>query len=257
MTTYQNGFSALADPTRREIFERLARRPAAGRGARGGAARLAARRLAAPQGAADAGLVSDRQDGSRRLYRVNPRGVAGMREYLDRFWSDALAAFETAARRRRKMTKTMEAVTHSVLVPLDPDAAFELFTDRFADWWPKDSHHISDADAADVFLEPREGGRWYERAEDGSECDWGHVKEIERPDRILLAWQLTPEWKFDPDPGEGHRGRGHLHAEENGTRVTLEHRGFEVHGEAGAGMRESVSSDGGWPQLLQLYRAAA
>ena len=50
------------------------------------------------------------------------------------------------------MTQTTEAVTHSVLVPLEPGAAFELFTDRFADWWPKDSHHIGQADAADVFL---------------------------------------------------------------------------------------------------------
>jgi len=155
------------------------------------------------------------------------------------------------------VTKTMEAVTHSVLVPLDPDGAFELFTDRFADWWPKDSHHISEADAADVVLEPREGGRWYERAEDGSECEWGYVKEIERPERIVFAWQLTPEWKFDPDRAKATEVEVTFIAEEDGTRVTLEHRGFEVHGEAGAGMRESVSSEGGWPRLLQLYRDAA
>ena len=50
----------------------------------------------------DAGLVTDTRNGSRRLYRVNPQGVAGMREYLDRFWSDALGAFETAARMEDK-----------------------------------------------------------------------------------------------------------------------------------------------------------
>ena len=155
------------------------------------------------------------------------------------------------------MTQTTEAVSISVLVPLEPGAAFELFIDRFTDWWPKDSHHIADADAADVFLEPRDGGRWYERAGDGSECDWGHVKAIERPERILLAWQLTPEWSYDPDPAKATEVEVTFVAEEDGTRVTLEHRGFEVHGEAGAGMRESVSSEGGWPQLLQLYRDAA
>ena len=155
------------------------------------------------------------------------------------------------------MTKTMEAVAHSVLVPLDPDAAFELFTDRFADWWPKDSHHISEADAAEVVLEPREGGRWFERAEDGGECEWGHVKEIERPDRILLAWQLTPEWNYDSDPAKATEVEVTFVAEENGTRVTLTHRGFEVHGEAGAAMRESVGGDGGWSHLLALYRSAA
>jgi uncharacterized protein YndB with AHSA1/START domain len=155
------------------------------------------------------------------------------------------------------VTQTTQAVTHSVLVPLDQDAAFELFTDRFADWWPKDSHHIADADAADVVLEPREGGRWYERGGDGSECEWGYVKEIDRPDRILFAWQLTPEWKFDPDRSRATEVEVTFHAEDDGTRVTLEHRGFEVHGEAGATMRESVSAEGGWPQLLQLYRDAA
>ncbi len=102
MTTYQNGFSALADPTRREIFERLARRPRpVGELAQG----LPVSRPAVSQHLkvlADAGLVVATKDGNRRLYRVNPRGVAGMRSYLDRFWSDALAAFEDAARAKER-----------------------------------------------------------------------------------------------------------------------------------------------------------
>jgi uncharacterized protein YndB with AHSA1/START domain len=155
------------------------------------------------------------------------------------------------------VTKTMEAVTLSVLVPMEQDAAFELFTDRFAVWWPKHSHHISEDDAVEVVLEPREGGRWFERAADGSECEWGQVREVERPDRILFAWQLTPEWKYDPDLANATEVEVRFTAEEGGTRVTLEHRGFEVHGEAGATMRDSVSSESGWPELLQLYRDAA
>ena len=155
------------------------------------------------------------------------------------------------------MTQTTDAVTHSVLVPLAPEAAFELFTTRFSDWWPKDSHHISDAPKATAFLEPREGGRWYERADDGSECDWGYVREVDRPVRILLAWHLTPDWKFDPDPAKATEVEVLFIADEDQTRVTLEHRGFEVHGQAGPGMRESVTSDGGWPSLLERYRAAA
>ena len=98
MTTYQNGFSALADPTRRQIFERLARRPRpVGELAEG----LSVSRPAVSQHLkvlADAGLVVATRDGNRRLYRVDPDGVAGMRSYLDRFWTDALAAFEDAAR---------------------------------------------------------------------------------------------------------------------------------------------------------------
>ena len=100
MSTYQtrNGFTALSDPTRRLIFERLARRPrAVGELAEG----LPVSRPAVSQHLKvlrDAGLVLDARDGSRRLYRVNPDGVAGMRAYLDRFWGDALAAFESAAK---------------------------------------------------------------------------------------------------------------------------------------------------------------
>ena len=154
------------------------------------------------------------------------------------------------------MTQTTDAVTHSVLVPLEPDTAFELFVDRFGEWWPKDSHHILDSPAAEAVLEPREGGRWYEHSESGEECDWGTVLEIDRPNRILLAWQLTPEWKFDPDRANATEVEVTFNAEENGTRVTLEHRGFEVHGEAGAAMRESVGGDGGWAQLMELYRNA-
>ena len=97
MNTYENAFSALGDPTRRRIFETLAHRPRpVGELAEG----LPVSRPAVSQHLRvlrDAGLVSDTKVGSRRLYRVNPDGVASMRAYLDRFWSDALAAFAGAA----------------------------------------------------------------------------------------------------------------------------------------------------------------
>ena len=99
MNTYQNGFSALADPTRRQIFERLAGRP---RPVGELAEELPVSRPAVSQHLkvlADAGLVVATRDGNRRLYRVDPDGVAGMRSYLDRFWTDALAAFKEAAGR--------------------------------------------------------------------------------------------------------------------------------------------------------------
>ena len=102
MLTYHNGFSALADPTRREIFERLAAHPmAVGELAR----ELPVSRPAVSQHLRvlkDAGLVADSARGSRRVYRVEPGGVEGMRAYLDRFWSDALASFKDAADRKEK-----------------------------------------------------------------------------------------------------------------------------------------------------------
>ncbi len=99
--TYQKNqtgaFAALADPTRRQIFERLARKPASvGRLA----ARLTVSRPAVSQHLKvlkDAGLVAVEEQGTRRVYRIDPGGIAAMREYLDRFWDQALAAFKAAA----------------------------------------------------------------------------------------------------------------------------------------------------------------
>ncbi|PTL85891.1 helix-turn-helix transcriptional regulator [Vitiosangium sp. GDMCC 1.1324] len=94
--TGTDGFAALADPTRREIFERLAKRPlAVGELAE----QLPVSRPAVSQHLKvlkEAGLVVDRQEGTRRVYRVDQRGVEAMRRYLDRFWDRALDAFKTA-----------------------------------------------------------------------------------------------------------------------------------------------------------------
>ena len=98
MSTYQNGFSALADPTRRAIFEQLARGP---RAVGELAEQFPVSRPAVSQHLKvlkDAGLVADRRDGSRRVYSVDARGIAAMRAYFDTFWTDALAAFQAAAK---------------------------------------------------------------------------------------------------------------------------------------------------------------
>ena len=155
------------------------------------------------------------------------------------------------------MTQTTQAVSHSVLVPLDQDAAFELFTEGFDRWWPKERVHLSERPCEAVVLEPVAGGRWYERADDGSECEWGFVREVDRPRRILMAWQLDPEWKFNPDPTRATEVEVTFDAEGDATLVTLEHRGFEVHGAPGADMREAVSSEEGWAEHLEHYRTAA
>lgn len=154
-------------------------------------------------------------------------------------------------------TQDTTAYRYSFSVPLDPEAAFELFTEGFDRWWPKERVHISEGPCAAVTLEPVVGGRWYERAEDGSECDWGFVRALDRPGRILMAWHLDPEWKFNPDPGKATEVEVTFDAEGDGTLVTLEHRGFEVHGAPGAEMRDAVSSEGGWPEHLEHYRRAA
>jgi DNA-binding transcriptional ArsR family regulator len=92
-----DGFAALADPTRRQVFELLAKRALSVGEV---AARLPVSRPAVSQHLRvleDAGLVECEPDGTRRVYRVDPRGIEAMRSYLDRFWDRALAAFKAAA----------------------------------------------------------------------------------------------------------------------------------------------------------------
>ena len=153
--------------------------------------------------------------------------------------------------------QTTPAARRSISVKASPERAFEVFTNGFSSWWPVASHHIGEQDAVEVILEPRAGGRWFERAADGSECDWGAVTECERPSRLLLAWHLTPEWTYDPDPAKATEVEVTFTPEGDGTLVEIEHRGFEKHGETGAQMREAVSAPGGWADLLQLFAKAA
>jgi DNA-binding transcriptional ArsR family regulator len=90
----------LGDPTRRAIFERLAARPSAVGEL---AAELPVSRPAVSQHLKvlkDAGLVTDRRAGNRRIYQVDPTGVGALRAHLDRFWNQALAAFRAAAEQR-------------------------------------------------------------------------------------------------------------------------------------------------------------
>ena len=96
MSAYQEALGALADPTRRAIFERLAERP---RAVGELAAELPVSRPAVSQHLKvlkGAGLVADRAVGTRRIYQLDPDGVGALRGYLDRFWNQALAAFKTA-----------------------------------------------------------------------------------------------------------------------------------------------------------------
>jgi DNA-binding transcriptional ArsR family regulator len=97
LTLRLDGFAALADPTRRRVFERLAKRSLSVGEL---AATLPVSRPAVSQHLKvlkEAGLVTHQPDGTRRVYRVDPRGIEAMRSYLDRFWDRALAAFKAAA----------------------------------------------------------------------------------------------------------------------------------------------------------------
>jgi uncharacterized protein YndB with AHSA1/START domain len=150
-----------------------------------------------------------------------------------------------------------QAVRRTVTVPLDPERAFALFAERMDAWWPA-SHSITDAPFETAVIEPRGGGRWYERAQDGTEADWGRVLEYDPPRRLVLGWQLQADYSYDPDPARGSEIEVRFTvAGEGSTRVDLEHRHFERHGHGADEVRRSVGSENGWAGLLAGYAAAA
>lgn len=149
------------------------------------------------------------------------------------------------------MTTTDTVVRKSVSVAAPVDKAFRVFTEGIDRWWYRE-HHIGEAELKEVVLEPRQGGRWYEIGVDGSECQWGHVLHWEPPHRLVLAWQIDADWKFDP----GLVTEVEILFLADGpqrTRVELEHRDLDRFGDARETMRAGFDSDGGWQGLLNAF----
>ena len=146
-------------------------------------------------------------------------------------------------------------VRKSVRVNAPPRRAFEVFTVGIGRWWPK-SHHIGASDLDTLVIEPRNGGRWFERGVDGVECEVGKVLVWEPPSRLVLNWQLTPDWKYDANLVTEVEVR-FLPDGTNATRVELEHRNLERFGPRADAMREQIDAPEGWGGLLQLFAQAA
>ena len=144
-------------------------------------------------------------------------------------------------------------VRKSILVQAAPDRAFTVFTANMGRWWLR-SHSINAAPIADVVIEPHAGGRWYERGEDGSQCQWGKVLAWEPPRRVLLAWQIGGNWKYDS--ALVTEVEVNFIPEGGGTRVELEHRHLERMGDAAEGARAAFDSPDGWSGLLSVYAQA-
>ena len=145
-------------------------------------------------------------------------------------------------------------VRKSIFVDAPQALAFDVFTSGIGRWWPK-SHKIGPADLDKPIIEPRAGGRWYELDTDGSECEIGKVAVWEPPARLVLTWQLTAEFKFDPNLVTEVEVQ--FMPEGSGTRVNLEHRHLERLGGTADKLREAIDSPGGWSGLLALYAQAA
>ena len=147
-------------------------------------------------------------------------------------------------------------VRQTVSVNLPVDRAFALFTDGMATWWPE-SHHLGGV-PQEMVIEHRAGGRIFDRYADGRESDWARVIAFEPPARLVFGWHLDREFAFDPDPGHASTVEVRFIAESAArTRVELEHRDFDRHGESGDAIRSAVGSSGGWIVGLTAFERTA
>lgn len=147
-------------------------------------------------------------------------------------------------------------IRKSIRVKATPDRAFAVFTASMGQWWLK-SHSLLQSPQQDVVIEPRDGGRWFEVGEDGSEYEWGRVLAWSPPERVMLAWQLNADWTYDPEFETTVEVR--FVPDGDHTLVEFEHRDLERFGARADELRGGYESgmDGGWTALLEQYRAAA
>jgi uncharacterized protein YndB with AHSA1/START domain len=145
------------------------------------------------------------------------------------------------------------AVRARVVVEAPIARAFTVFTEGIGTWFPPEYNLLAVPIAERVF-EPRVGGRVYDRGVDGSQCQWGRVLVYEPPHRVVISWDISPRWQIETDHTKTSEIEVHFIGETpNRTRVELEHRHLERHGEGWEQLRDSVGGEGGWPGALQKF----
>jgi uncharacterized protein YndB with AHSA1/START domain len=152
---------------------------------------------------------------------------------------------------------TATSVSTSIEVNVAIDRAFRVFTEDMAGWWPPE-HHILESELAEMVVEPRVGGRIYDRGVDGTECQWARVLVYEPPERFVFSWDINLDWKVETNPERSSEVEVRFFALDAGrTRVQLEHLHIERHGQGWERMRDAVGSPLGWAGGLDLFAAYA
>jgi uncharacterized protein YndB with AHSA1/START domain len=150
---------------------------------------------------------------------------------------------------------TDTSVRSSIVVEAPHERAFSVFTDDIGSWWVPD-HHILEAELAEMVFEPREGGHVYDRGVDGSECRWARVLVYEPPNRVVFSWDINTRWQLETDLEKTSEVEVRFIPEApDRTRVELEHRNLERHGDGWEQMRDAVGSPDGWGAGLRAFAA--
>jgi uncharacterized protein YndB with AHSA1/START domain len=145
------------------------------------------------------------------------------------------------------------SIRTSIVVEAPLERAFSVFTEDFGSFKPPE-HNLLAAEIAETVFEPRVGGYLYDRGVDGSECRWARVLAYEPPDRVLLSWNISPQWQLETDLEKTSEFEVRFIPETpERTRVELEHRNLDRHGEGWEAERDGVAGDQGWPLYLQRF----
>jgi uncharacterized protein YndB with AHSA1/START domain len=145
------------------------------------------------------------------------------------------------------------SVQTSIVVEAPAERAFAVFTDDIGSWWSPD-HHILRSELARMVFEPREGGYVYDVGVDGSECRWARVLAYEPPRRVVISWDINLQWEIETDPARTSEVEVRFTPEgERRTRVELEHRHLDRHGDGWEPMRDAVAAPDGWEGGLRRF----
>ena len=149
------------------------------------------------------------------------------------------------------------SVRNSIVVDAPIERAFSVFTEGFGTFKPRD-HNLLPVDIAETVFETHVGGNIYDRGVDGSECRWARVLAYEPPNRVVFSWDISAQWQLETDPAKTSEVEVTFTAEgPERTRVELEHRNLDRHGEGWEGVREGVHGDQGWPLYLEAFAGQA
>lgn len=151
----------------------------------------------------------------------------------------------------------LEPIRESLTLPMPPNAAFALFTEQFNHWWPPEYTWAGDV-LDQIAIQPRAGGRCFERGPYGFELDWGRVLAWEPPRRLAFTWQISPQRVPVPNPEQASQVEvlfEPITADQ--CRLNLVHDGFERHGEEGSEYRAALASPQGWPYILERFASLA
>jgi uncharacterized protein YndB with AHSA1/START domain len=145
------------------------------------------------------------------------------------------------------------SIRHEVVVEAPIERAFSVFTEGFGSFKPPE-HNLLDVEIAETVFEPGEGGDVYDRGVDGSVCRWARVLAYEPPNRVVISWDISPRWQIETDLEKTSEVEVRFISETpERTRVELDHRELDRHGDGWEAVREGVDNEGGWPTYLRRF----